>query len=99
MRDPGCTDTAVVAAAPEGPSRAVGGPGGEGSGRALTMLAAAVAHLLCPNRRGSARPARPRCCLIPGVAPPLRGGRPRLFYLHCINLHRSAYIFCVRLFR
>jgi len=30
VRDPGCTDTAVVAAAPEGPSRAVGGPGGGG---------------------------------------------------------------------
>lgn len=84
---------------PGGPLPGCRGARMGGSGRALTMLAAAVAHLLCPNRRGSARPARPRCCLIPGVAPPLRGGRPRLFYLHCINLHRSAYIFCVRLFR
>lgn len=97
MRDPGCTDTAVVAAAPEGPSRAVGGPGWGGSGRALTMLAAAVAHLLCPNRRGSARPTRPAAALYRGWHPRSGAGGPA--YPICINLHRSAYIFCVRLFR
>lgn len=88
VQDPGCTDTAVAAPAPGGPSRVVRGPGG-GVRRALTMLPLSHTSSARTAVAPLGRPG-PAAALYRGRHPRSGAGGPA--YLICINLHRPAYI-------
>lgn len=88
MRDPGCTDTAVVAPAPGAPPVLSGGPEGV-SGRALTMLPLSHTSSARTAAAPFGRPG-PAAALYRGRHP--RSGAGSSAYEICINLHRPAYI-------